>query len=150
METGDIMKTINDFLDSAKEITGSDYKTAQTLDLSRQAISVMRIRSTMSNENAVLLSSLVGCDPMEIIAACEISKHPDKAEFWGKWIAATVILSVGVMSIEPINTDVFASIAFAPLYIMRTFELWDLCTLVSFLVLLRFVVTEGPAYETHR
>jgi hypothetical protein len=88
------MKNVNRFLDDAKAITGSDYKTAKALEISRQGISTMRERGTMSNESAARLAALLMVDLTEIIAVCEIAKHPEKKAFWAKWVAATVIMSV--------------------------------------------------------
>ena len=82
------MKTIEQFLDKAKDITGSDYKTAQRLQVTRATVSGWRRRGSMDNENAAKLADLVGINPMMIIAASEAAKHPGKAEFWGRWVAA--------------------------------------------------------------
>lgn len=103
------MKTINNYLDEAKKITGSDYKTAKALGVSRQALSTMRSREAISNEKAALLGMLIGTDPLTIIAAAEVMKHPDKREFWAKWIAATVIMSVAIMTNDAVNTGVFVA-----------------------------------------
>src|SRR5690606_37304575 len=47
------------------------------------------------NANAFKLAQLIGVSPLEIIAAGEVSKNPEKANFWAKWGAvAGVIMAV--------------------------------------------------------
>lgn len=89
------MKTIDDYLNQAKEKLGSDYAVAKHLKVSRQAVSTWRKRGSLDNENAFKLAQLIGVSPLEIIAAGEVSKNPEKANFWAKWGAvAGVIMAV--------------------------------------------------------
>lgn len=125
------MKTIVDYLDEAKEKTGSDYKTAQVLDVTRQYVSKMRAGKGVSNEAAVKLAGILSIDPMEIIAAAEANKHPEKADFWGKWVAAAVILSVAAFSEMPEKPVFFDSAEVTSLYIMR--GLFVLSNVIEFL-----------------
>lgn len=106
------MKTIGYYLDSAKKKTGSDYMTAKALHVSRQAVSTMRAREAISNEKAAELAEIIDVDPIQIIAAAEVAKHPEKAKFWAKWIAATVILSAGIMSQDIDSTGILVAAAF--------------------------------------
>ena len=113
------MKKISDYLDEAKVITGSDYKTAQLLGVTRQRVSSMRHDQNISNENAARIAKIIGVDPLEIIAAGEVCKNPAKAEFWGKWVAATVIMSVAASSYFSSESVAYDNFQFASLYIMR-------------------------------
>lgn len=85
------MKTLKDFLDQAREITGSDYKTAQRLAMTRSGISHARKSGSMDIANAVELAKILNINPVEVIAACDIAKKPENREFWQKWVAATVV-----------------------------------------------------------
>lgn len=91
------MEQLSDYLDKAKEETGSDYKTAQQLNLTRAAISKSRKTGEMSVDNAVNLAQIIGTNPAKIIAACNIAKHPENAEIWGKWVA-TICLTTSALS----------------------------------------------------
>lgn len=90
------MKTLNDFLDNAKNVTGSDYKTAQKLNLSRSAICKARKTGSIDADNAVELAKIIEVNPAEIIAACNVAKHPENAPFWLKF-AATACLALVMM-----------------------------------------------------
>ena len=79
------MERLDYYLDKAKQVTGSDYKTAKILGMSTSSISNMRVRGSMDVDKAVELAKITGINPMEIIAACNIEKHPENAEFWGMW-----------------------------------------------------------------
>ena len=117
------MKKLADFLDDAKAKTGSDYKTAQQLKMTRSGLSHARKSGSMDSANAVELAKILDINPVEIIAACDTAKHPENREFWGKWVAASVaivaILSVGVLSQ---GADIYSNSEFLSLtgiYIMR-------------------------------
>lgn len=90
------MKTLSDYLDRAAKITGSDYKTAQALKMTRSAISLCRSNGSMKTANIVALAQLINEDPAKIVAACDIAKNPEHRAIWEKWGAmAGVILTVG-------------------------------------------------------
>ena len=88
------MKNLANWLDDAKAKSGSDYKTASELKITRQAISKARNKHSMSNNTARKLAEYLNVNPMLIIAAVEIEKHPEEKAGWTKWVAAMVILSV--------------------------------------------------------
>lgn len=103
------MKTVDDYLNEAKDKVGSDYAVAKTLGVSRQAVSTWRKRGSLDNENAFKLAQLIGVNPLEVIAAGEASKNPEKANFWAKWGAvAAVILSLAVLDFSSENQYVRA------------------------------------------
>lgn len=91
------MKKLADYLDLAKEITGSDYRTAQAMGITRAAISNGRKRGTMDNNQCLALSRILDVNPVEIIAACEVAKNPENEKFWLKWVAAAIIVSGPMM-----------------------------------------------------
>jgi len=88
------MKTISDYLNKAKELTGSDYRTAQTLNVTRATVSNWRKKGSMDNENAAKLAELLKIDPIAIIAASEIGKKPGSEFFWGKWAASIAAMGM--------------------------------------------------------
>lgn len=89
--------SLTNMIDQAKAKTGSDYRTAQRLGISRSAISHMRKTNQISNEAARQLAELIGCTPLEVIAAAEIAKHPERADSWRKWAGTAAILAVGII-----------------------------------------------------
>lgn len=101
------MKTLSEYLDEAAKVTGSDYKTAQRLEMTRSAISKCRKDGVMKTANIVALAEIIGEDPGRIIAVCDIAKHPEHRAIWQKWGAvAAVILSVGAANIVVENQAV--------------------------------------------
>ncbi|MEB3736234.1 hypothetical protein ULF88_24120 [Halopseudomonas pachastrellae] len=89
------MKTLSDYLDMAATITGSDYQTAKRLNITRSSVSKCRSEGTMKTGNVVALAELIGVNPAEIVAACDIAKNPENARIWAKWGAvAGVIMAV--------------------------------------------------------
>ena len=79
------MKTIDQLLDDAKEITGSDYKTAQQLGIPRTRISMIRARGVMRDDMCVKLAMLLNVSPAELFAACSIKRYPEFKEYWERW-----------------------------------------------------------------
>lgn len=115
------MKTVNDFLDDAKEKFGSDYAVAKKLNTTRQAVSNWRKRGSLDNENAFKLAELISEDPVKIIAAGEASRHPEKAVYWAKWGAlAGVIMAIVIADIFSVNQTVMAATSADSVLIMRT------------------------------
>lgn len=96
-------------IDEAKTKTGSDYRTAQRLGISRSAVSHMRKTNQISNETARELAELVGCSPLEVIAAAEIAKHPERADSWRKWAGTAAILAIGIICVSPYNSKAYAT-----------------------------------------
>jgi len=110
------MRTLLQYLDDAKKITGSDYRTAQALGVTRQYISTARSRATVSNKVAFRLAELLGTDPAKIIAAIEAEKETDPAERqrWESWVAA-LALAILAATAEPVFTggsEAYASVQF--------------------------------------
>ncbi len=73
----------------------------------------------MAVEQAVVLANIIEVEPLEVIAACEVAKKPEKAEFWGKWVAAVAILAIAITAKFPSNQAVAETFALTELYIMR-------------------------------
>lgn len=95
------MKTISQYLDDAKEISGSDYMTAKYLGVSRGAVSKWRKSGTIKTENAAKLGSMIDVDPGQIVAASDVTLHPENKKYWAKWAAAVVaIVAVTGFSFE--------------------------------------------------
>lgn len=93
------MKTLSQYLDDAKTITGSDPKTAAAIGVSKQYVSDARRGRGFSNDCALALAELLGVNPVQIIAAVEAEKHPEKAENWARWVAGFLcVVMVGAGS----------------------------------------------------
>lgn len=114
------MKLLADYLDMAREKSGSDYATAKVLKITKQAISHARTGRGMTPENCTKLALFLAINPMQVIAASEITKHPEKAEFWGQWVAASLagfaILAVVVLGENPANSMDYAALLPLPFY----------------------------------
>jgi hypothetical protein len=103
------MKKVSEYLDMAKALTSSDYRTAKVLNITRSAVSHMRKTNTISDENAENLAQLINVNPAEIIAASRIQIRPESKDIWLKWIAASVILSLGIIGFSASNTGAYVS-----------------------------------------
>ena len=126
------MRTISNWIDEAKTVTGSDYATAKRLGTSRQNVSHYRAgRQLPSVKVCERLAEILNINPLEIIASCEIQKDPNEARRWQKWLGAAAILSCVVMSdslLESVGYDDTLNVA--GIYIMRS----AVCALVVFMV----------------
>jgi hypothetical protein len=91
------MKTLNEYLDMAKAITKSDYRTAKTIKVTPQAISNARKIGSMDTDNAVEIAKILDINPSDIIAACNVAKHPENEGIWAKWVA-TFCLTTSALS----------------------------------------------------
>ena len=114
------MKTISEYLDDAKRKTGSDGKTAELLQVSRQAVSNYRKRESMGAEQAAILAEFLGVDFKAVVAACEVGRDPSRWEFWSKRVAGFAILAVGIMAISLENSESYVHGATGVLYIIRS------------------------------
>lgn len=93
------MKTLSQYLDDAKEITGSDYATAGILGVRRQYVSDARQGRGFSNRACRRLATLLGVNPLGIIAAADAEKHPEEAAEWARWVAGfLLVVAVGAGS----------------------------------------------------
>ena len=102
------MKTINDFLEDAKSITGSDYKTAQLMGVTRGSISNYRKGRSMPDQYAVFqLAEILKIDEVDlfICLGAEGEKNPAKKAYWEKraggfaqiWMMAGLVFFSGLI-----------------------------------------------------
>ena len=91
------MRTLIELLDEAKKISGSDYKTAEKLGVRRQYLSDARKGKGFSVEKCRELAEIIQKSPLEIIAAAEVAKHPEREKSWSKWVAGIAITSVLIL-----------------------------------------------------
>jgi len=98
------MKTIISYIDDLKEKYGSDYKNAQMLGISKEAVSQIRKRGTIGDETALKIAELLEIDPSEILIAAAMARSTGEVKTaWenvGKkaGIAATIVLTTSLMS----------------------------------------------------
>lgn len=72
------MSSINELLDSAKTVTGSDYKTAQRLGITRQRLYAWRTGDQNAQpEDHALVAAIAGADPEEALVRAVLAKHAD-------------------------------------------------------------------------
>lgn len=102
------MKKLSDYLDMAKKVTGSDYKTAQVLNVTRATVSAARKSGVMNVENCIGLAKILDIHPEGIIAACDVAKNPENEKFWLKWVAAAIIVSGPMMINLSYNSMTYA------------------------------------------
>ena len=108
------MKTLIELLDEAKTVSGSDYKTAEKLSVRRQYLSDARRGKGFSVEKCRELAELIKTNPIEVIAAAEVAKHPERKNAWAKWVAAMVIMSMLGMSNNGYISKGYADTAINP------------------------------------
>lgn len=104
------MKTITQWLDLAKEKSGSDYATAKEIGITRQALSKVRNQRTMHNNTALKLAEFLGVNPLEIIASMESERHPEVERNWQKWVAASLIIGMANFAENPLISSANAEI----------------------------------------
>ena len=95
------MKKLVQYIDDAKAITGSDYKTAQRMGVTRAAISRYRNGVGFPDEYGVFqLAEILGMDERELFIdlAMQKEKNPEKRHYWEKLggVAAKIFLSLSV------------------------------------------------------
>jgi len=106
------MQTTQDFLDAVKSKVGieSDYKLAQTLDVSRAAISKYRNNGdSLSDETALKVASVLEIEPIMVIAAihAEKAKTEETKKVWSallqrlSGVAATFLIATGINVATP-------------------------------------------------
>ena len=91
------MRTLIELLDEAKIVSGSDYKTAERLGVRRQYLSDARKGKGFSVEKCRELAEIIKKSPLEIIAAAEVAKHPERKKDWSKWVAGFAITTVLIL-----------------------------------------------------
>jgi hypothetical protein len=73
------LEELRALLDAVKALTGSDYATAQALDMPRETISMWRAGTrTAMPADWVLLGTLAGLDPVEMLKIATIQQWEDK------------------------------------------------------------------------
>lgn len=86
-----------DLLDRARQITGSDYKTAQAICVSKQRIAHIRSgRNRMPPYIAGKLAELIGDDPMIYAskAHADLALNKQEEKDWKKWAGAAVLTMI--------------------------------------------------------
>ena len=68
------MKSITNYIDECKVLTGSDYATAKAIGVERSVISSIRRREAIADENAVKVAELLGIDPGEVLLAAAMAR----------------------------------------------------------------------------
>lgn len=114
------MKTVGEYLDQAKEITGSDYRTAKLLEVTGSAISNIRKTNTIGLKLAPKLADLIGINPAEIVAASDSVNHPENRQYWEKWVASVAVIAIGIMGFSSLDSVAYENNNDDTLTIMRT------------------------------
>jgi transcriptional regulator with XRE-family HTH domain len=122
------MKKLVEYLDDAKAITGSDYKTAQIMGVTRSAISNYRAgRNTPDEYGVFQLAEILKISERELFIdlAMQKEKNPEKRHYWEKLggVAAKIFLSLSVtviFQVTPTPSQAAPTLEYAPkpLYIM--------------------------------
>ncbi len=76
------MKSLNDYLNEAKKITGSDRQTAIRLGCTAQNISHARRGEGLGDEYAVKIAQLLGVDERLVIYSAKCESKRENKEFW--------------------------------------------------------------------
>jgi len=67
-----------------KNKTGSDYKTAQILGVTRSAVSIMRKKGALNEENALFIADYLDINPDEILLSSKIAAS--KGRIRDSWV----------------------------------------------------------------
>jgi len=100
------MKTLIQYLDDAKTITGSDYKTSQAMGITRQHLSAWRCGNPISDDMAYKLGQVLGVSALEIIANQNAERTKDNKmrkvwEMLARSVAASLLVVVGLVAPVP-------------------------------------------------
>lgn len=75
------LKTLNELIDKASEIAGSDYKLAAMLEVPRQHVSNWRHgKRTCTPEDTAMMASVAGLDAQQWLVRATIEKHEGTAK----------------------------------------------------------------------
>lgn len=86
--------------------------TAKKLGVSRQYVSNIRAgRQVPSVKICERLAEIVGVNPLEIIASCEVEKDPAERVRWEKWLGAAAILACAVFVNSPLESMAYEYLA---------------------------------------
>ena len=108
------MNAISEYLDRAKEVTGSDYKTAKAIGVTRQQISTARSKGHLGPDPLGMLAELLKISPFEIVAEIykERTENPEMKNYWGKKgkeISRGLITGfLGFFALAPLLPDLIA------------------------------------------
>jgi len=120
------MKSILNYLDDLKEKNGSDYKTAQMLKITKESVSQIRKRGTVSDETAVKMADLLGINQSEVLIAAAIARSEgDVKSAWVKiskmsGIAASVLMICILAGLPIDQTEEGINSYKSIIYIMRS------------------------------
>ena len=84
-----------ELLDAAKAVTGSDYKTAKTVGVSKQRISNARLRGDVLRDEILgQIGELIGKEPWDAICEVRLAHAHTFAErkIWRRWSGAAAII----------------------------------------------------------
>lgn len=99
------MKSIIYYLDKLRDETGSDYKAAQLLEISKVSVSQIRKRGSMSDETALKLAELLKEDQAEVLLAAAMARSEGKVktawESIGKRAGIAAMLALGLVVSMP-------------------------------------------------
>ncbi|MFI3136980.1 MAG: hypothetical protein QX197_09400 [Methylococcaceae bacterium] len=93
------MKSVIEYLDDLKEITGSDYKSAKMLNIQKTSVSMIRSRGKMSDETAIKMAELLGINKDEVLMAATIARsHGEVKASWERisklsGLAASILMT---------------------------------------------------------
>ncbi len=74
----------NEYLDTLKEITGSDNKSAKLLEIDKAYISMIRKRRRMTEELAIKIAKIIKIDECKILVDMQIEKS--EGEVKKSWV----------------------------------------------------------------
>lgn len=102
------MKTVIEYLDDLKDITGSDYKSAKMLNIEKSSISMIRSRGKMSDETAVKMADLLGIERDEVLIAAAIARSTGEVKSSWEKIGKKSGIAVGLMLVATLSYGLFS------------------------------------------
>lgn len=106
------MKSVTQYLDDLKEITGSDYASAKQLNVTKEAVSKIRKRGQLSDETALKMAAILNIDSTELLIAAAIARSEgDTKKAWIKaaqkfsLVLSIVLLTKTLMIVGRIIND---------------------------------------------
>lgn len=93
------MKNVEDLLNKAKEVSGSDYQTSQMLGVDRQRISGWRARRSLPSVKAIIeMSENYGIDLKEALLAVEYSREFERPMKQAGFATLPMMTTLGAIS----------------------------------------------------
>lgn len=105
------MKTVINYLDELKEQTGSDYKSAKALVISKEGVSKIRKRGQMSDETAIKIAQLLDIDESEVLIAAAVARSQGEVKKAWEKISKRAGIAAGFLLYFYMLTPYFAIIA---------------------------------------